>query len=726
MAGGVQRVSVQILDQSGNPFKTYNGKVSIRSSDPQASLPADYIFTDADQGRHDFDGISLKTAGQQTLSIRDSAALASEVVQNISVIPSVPSDMSFVLQPAATATAGANFGVQPQFRVRDAYGNLTSSVSAQFTVGAFTNASCTSAAAGSLTAAISKDAPQVGMNSFSNVSYTRAETIYIGVSAPGLTSICSGMTVVSAGAANRIVLSTQPSANVVAGANFAQNPVASIQDNLGNIVASAAVPLTINAYSDANCSVAGLGVFNAAARTVNSVNGVASFSGVNYSRSGTLYLGVSSGGLVSVCSSVVNVSPAAASSIAFSVQPSATAVAGINFGSQPQASLTDAFGNAATLSTNAITLTAYTNNTCTAAATGNLVAAARTVNAAAGVASFSGVNYTRAEMVYLGASGTGLTSACSSAISVAPGAASVLALTVQPSNTAQAGSALATQPRLNVMDAFGNVASMASNSVTVRAYTNSACTTAATGTLSATSLSVTPVAGVVSFAGISYTRAESIFLGFSATGLSSACSSAVAVSAGAANRLAMAIQPSSAAQVNTALAVSPSVNVLDSFGNLVTTGSSSIQLSAFRDAACSVPATGVLTVTTNPVNSASGVAAFSGVRYSVAENIFLGASSTGLTRVCSSQVAVTAAPPVNNGTANLAWDANTETDLAGYKVYISTSPGVYNNPPITLLNVTTYTATTLASGTTYYFTVTAYNTSGMESTRSNEVSKVIP
>jgi hypothetical protein len=67
----------------------------------------------------------------------------------------------------------------------------------------------------------------------------------------------------------------------------------------------------------------------------------------------------------------------------------------------------------------------------------------------------------------------------------------------------------------------------------------------------------------------------------------------------------------------------------------------------------------------------------------------------------------------------LQWDANTETDLAGYKIYYGTASGVYGTPVVSGTS-TTYTVTGLAAGT-YYFAVTAYNTSGLESGYSNEV-----
>lgn len=74
---------------------------------------------------------------------------------------------------------------------------------------------------------------------------------------------------------------------------------------------------------------------------------------------------------------------------------------------------------------------------------------------------------------------------------------------------------------------------------------------------------------------------------------------------------------------------------------------------------------------------------------------------------------------------SLVWDANSEPDLAGYRLYYGTSSRSYN---ITndVRNVTTTTVSNLVAGVTYYFAVTAYNTSDMESDYSNEVSYQVP
>jgi len=72
----------------------------------------------------------------------------------------------------------------------------------------------------------------------------------------------------------------------------------------------------------------------------------------------------------------------------------------------------------------------------------------------------------------------------------------------------------------------------------------------------------------------------------------------------------------------------------------------------------------------------------------------------------------------------LNWEANTESDLAGYKIYRSlsaTGPFVGLTPD-TVVTTTTYLDEHLEGGHTYYYYVTAVDTSGNESARSNVAS----
>jgi hypothetical protein len=86
-------------------------------------------------------------------------------------------------------------------------------------------------------------------------------------------------------------------------------------------------------------------------------------------------------------------------------------------------------------------------------------------------------------------------------------------------------------------------------------------------------------------------------------------------------------------------------------------------------------------------------------------------------RTTSTPVAVT----IQTANVTLAWDANSEPDVAGYTVYFGTAPGGYSTS-IDLGNITTYVVSGLGAGSMYYFAVSAYTAAGAESAVSNEVS----
>ncbi|PYT36895.1 MAG: hypothetical protein DMF52_05125 [Acidobacteria bacterium] len=70
---------------------------------------------------------------------------------------------------------------------------------------------------------------------------------------------------------------------------------------------------------------------------------------------------------------------------------------------------------------------------------------------------------------------------------------------------------------------------------------------------------------------------------------------------------------------------------------------------------------------------------------------------------------------------SLAWDANLESDLAGYRIHFGTASRSYTLPVIDVGPVNGYSVPNLAANTTYYFVVTAYDRAGNESLPSNEV-----
>ncbi len=81
--------------------------------------------------------------------------------------------------------------------------------------------------------------------------------------------------------------------------------------------------------------------------------------------------------------------------------------------------------------------------------------------------------------------------------------------------------------------------------------------------------------------------------------------------------------------------------------------------------------------------------------------------------------------PLRAENVALSWDANTEADLAGYKIHYGTASRNYT-AVVDVGRVTTCTVPNLAAGQTYYFAATAYNASGASSGYSSEVSHTVP
>jgi hypothetical protein len=76
-----------------------------------------------------------------------------------------------------------------------------------------------------------------------------------------------------------------------------------------------------------------------------------------------------------------------------------------------------------------------------------------------------------------------------------------------------------------------------------------------------------------------------------------------------------------------------------------------------------------------------------------------------------------------NGQVALAWNANTDSGLAGYDVYrSSTSGGPYTNLTSTPVTTPSYNDTGVVNGTTYYYVVKAINTANQLSGASTQVS----
>ncbi len=122
-AGVVEMVTVTAYDSFGNVASGYVGTVAFSSSDGHALLPADYAFAADDAGTHRF-SISLETAGTQSITATD-AAIAGITGAEPNIIVSAAAARTLAVGGFPTTdTAGAT--AQVTVTAFDAYGNVAS------------------------------------------------------------------------------------------------------------------------------------------------------------------------------------------------------------------------------------------------------------------------------------------------------------------------------------------------------------------------------------------------------------------------------------------------------------------------------------------------------------------------------------------------------------------------------------------------------------------------
>jgi hypothetical protein len=290
---------------------------------------------------------------------------------------------------------------------------------------------------------------------------------------------------------------------------------------------------------------------------------VASFSGLTLNKAGTGYtLKASSGSLTAATTSGISVTPAAPSKLVVTTEPASSVTAGTSFGLKIAAE--DAYGNVATGFTGSLTLALSSNPG------GSTLGGRLTATASAGVASFSGLTLNKVGTGYtLKASGGSLTAATTSGIAVTPAAATHLVVTTEPPSSVTAGSGFSL--KITAVDAYGNVATSFTGSVTIALANNPG------GSTLGGTLTVTALHGIATFSGLTLNKVGSGYtLKSSSGGLAAATTSGISVAPAAASQLVITTEPPSsvAAGVKFGLAVT----VEDAYGNVVTGFTGSVTL----------------------------------------------------------------------------------------------------------------------------------------------------
>src|SRR5262245_15676944 len=626
MARATMSPSVRVVarDALGNTADGFSGDITLAITAGTGTAGAALFGTTtvaASAGVAVFSNLSIDKAGigYSLTATAVGGGLPGSTSTAFAVSPAAASLLVFTTQPTA-AIAGDAIAPAVVVTARDPWGNTATGFSGNVTVEITTG---TGAAGASLLGARTVAAVG-GVATFSTLGITRNGTAYtLSARASGLTGATSSPFDIATGPATRLVFTAQP---LTTTAVVALPPVqVAAQDSLGNTVPNFidAVTLTIGTNP--------VGGTLSGSTTATAVAGVATFSTLSIDKSGTGYRLVATSGSLTITSAAFSVTPAAATQLAFTVQPGTTQ-AGAAIAPAVRVAALDQFGNTATSFVGAVTVALDANP-----AAGTL-SGTTTVVAASGIAAFSTLSINKMGSGYtLQATANGLTLATSAAFDITAAAPTQLVFTVQPPPTTTAGATIAPTIQVTARDALGSTATGYVGNVTV-AITGGSGTPGAT--LAGTRV-VGAAAGIANFSTLSIDRSGSGYtLTATASGLAGTVSAAFAVIPGTATQLAFTVAPSNAME-GANLAPTVQVGARDAFGNVVTSFAGDVTLAITPGAGTA----GATLSGTTTGTAAAGVAAFSTLSIDKSGTGYtLTATASGLTAAVSSVFSIAAGP----------------------------------------------------------------------------------
>jgi hypothetical protein len=526
------------------------------------------------------------------------------------------------------------------------------------------------------------------------LSLTTSGTYKLDFSGSGLTGITSSEFKIENGAANRLLMTTQPSASVSPLQNFPVQPVVKILDGAGNLVTSGGCENQVVTMSKTSGAGTLLGTLtkNLDAGVSDFVNNALRIDTTAGAANYIIQAAVTSGGAgctgVTVASSnaftVTNVG--IPNKLKFSVQPSTSTTDTVNLTRQPVVQVLDSLNSLVT-NNNTIQVTLDATGCPGVTLTGG-----GPVTVSNGVATFSAVNLDAAATptnCQIRATATGLTSAYSENVRIeaagtlaqrirfgagasasnlypilSAGRTSVIQMDTDPTGTVTAGAIT-----LRIEDALGNlIASDFSTNVTLSK-------SVATGTLSG-SVTKQAVSGIVTFTDLKIDTVGAYFFNATAPGLTSAASNSfVITNAGipSALRIAAADQPT-AITAGTIFPSGPVVRIKDELGNQMAEVASGIQVTL----ACTNPTGCILKGFPLTVTSVDGVADFNiagqhtlRIDSPMGNNIVLTATSPGLASGSTEAAIVGSAGAISNATSTIAATAPSAINVNNGIVYCS-------------------------------------------------------
>ena len=463
-------LTVDADNPDGQTDPTFNGSVTVSLHNNSGGTLGGTLTATAVNGQATFTNLTLNAAGSG-FTIQ---ATAAGLIAGVSPTFAVDQDQLVVTtQPASTVAAGAGLGLA--VAAENGAGKVDTSFNGNVTLIPYGgNSASGPTPTGNLTVAAVN-----GIATFSGLTFNQSGYYLFTAAGSNVVDAPTNVVDVTAKPASQLVVTAQPPTNVTSGAVFSL--AISAEDALGNVDPTFNGNVTVSLANNSGGGVLG------GTLTVQALNGVANFSNLSLTGSGTGFtIQATSNGETSTTTSPFSVTAAGiATQLVVQTEPPPSVGAGVAFGLVVDAE--DGLGNVAANFNGTVTL-ALANNPGSGTLGG--VLSTQAVN---GVATFTGLTLDQSGENYsLSLTSSGLTAATTNAFDVAAGTA--VKLVVEPPVDVLAGSPFSTLAVAE--DSFGNVAANFNGAVTLALATNPG-----NGTLGG-GLTVTAVQGVASFAGL--------------------------------------------------------------------------------------------------------------------------------------------------------------------------------------------------------------------------------
>ncbi|MBK8915942.1 MAG: hypothetical protein IPM64_15340 [Phycisphaerales bacterium] len=609
-------ITVRVVDSGGSTVVGSATPITLElSTNPTNAVLTGTLTRIPVNGVATFNDVRVSRSGVGFRIRATAGGLTAAISVPFNILSGDPVGLNFVAPPPDVG-AGANFSPPVAVEVVDAVGNRVITANTFIIIAFGTNP--TGAALGGQTSKIAAEGVAVFDDLFIITPGAGYRFRAFGGIFPAVDSAAFS---VLPGAPASVEYVQQPSA-VNAGEAISPAVRVRVRDVFNNIVTSPPAAVTLSLAGDPP------GVTLGGQTTRNTVNGVAEFNDVFVTLPGEYQLLASVGAVTPLASIPFTVTGGSQTALRFVQQPGATA-AGSPITPAVTVEVIDQFGARVPTATNTITIALSENPG------GSTLGGTLTRSAVNGIATFNNLTLDRAAQGYrLHATSGLLAPADSNLFNISGGAAAGVRFVQQPTGIAP-GAPITPAVTVELIDAFGNRDTAATQSVTLSLAANPGGG-ALTGTLARNA-----VAGVATFDDVSVTALGTGYRLHAAAAAGQADSDPFDVQGGVASALRFLVQPPSGA-VGTALAPAISVEVIDEFGNRITSPDFGVTLQLENNP------TGAALGGTLTRTSSAGVATFDDVTLDrLGTGYTLSAGAGGLLPATSAPFSITAGAPTH-------------------------------------------------------------------------------